>query len=291
MSNELARRIDELVAKIKEKKELENLDDEYVREHILAVMTKSVQKKLLDVRDVEQFTRSKEYAALKSGVRKQLRETYGVFAHEHDTRAQLIERLVNDDQEMVLRQLLSTHQSSQERLPYYTKFYAELFALTGQESPILDIGCGLNPISYPFLGYEPRYVCCDVSTADIDFLNSFFSYMQINAQAYRADAINHEAILAIIEKEQPKIILMLKLADTLENLERHTSKKLIAKIAPRVEWVVVSFATQSLGGNKRIADERRTWFEKYLEKNEWKYTAFSLPNEKFYVIDARTTPN
>jgi hypothetical protein len=96
---------------------------------------------------------------------------------------------------------------------------------------------------------------------------------------------------ALIEKAarvKPDVIFMLKLLDTLETIKRHHTKKLIPRLAEHAQWIVVSFATQSLGGNKTISDSRRTWFESFLARQKescgWTYDTFSIPNEKFYLI-------
>ncbi len=274
----------ELVAKIKEKKELASLDDEYVLEHIQKNLTPKIKKKLESAKDIEQFARSKEYDELRSAVRKTLRQTYGVFSHEHDNKQELLQKLVNDEQ--AIRELLNLHQSTQERLPYYTKFYRELFAITGCHPRILDIGCGLNPISYPFMKCNARIACCDVSSADMEFLNTYFETMGIDGFAYSADALDDKKIDDIIEKEKPEMIFLLKVADTLETLKRHSSKKLIARLAEKlsVAWIIVSFPLVSLSGGKRIHDNRRSWFENFLTKAEWEVQTIELPNEKVYVI-------
>lgn len=276
-----------LIQKIKEKKELSSLDDDYVLEHIEKNLTPKIKKKLESAKDIDQFARSKEYDELRSAVRKTLRQTYGVFSHEHDNKQELLQKLVNNKDEQVVRELLNLHQSTQERLPYYTKFYRELFAITGCHPRILDIGCGLNPVSYPFMKCNARIACCDISSNDMEFLNTYFETMGIDGKAYSADALDDEKINAIVEKEKPEMILLLKVADTLETLKRHSSKKLIARLADKVQWIVVSFPLVSLGGGKRIHDNRRSWFENFLAKTEWEVENIELPNEKIYVIKTK----
>jgi len=50
-----------------------------------------------------------------------------------------------------LRQgLLRAHVSTCERVPHYGEFYARLFDLCGVPATLLDVGCGMHPLSYPF---------------------------------------------------------------------------------------------------------------------------------------------
>lgn len=53
-------------------------------------------------------------------------------------------------------QLLLTHVSTQERAPYYALFYRRLFELMEPPRTIIDLGCGLHPLSYPFHEAVPR---------------------------------------------------------------------------------------------------------------------------------------
>jgi hypothetical protein len=48
--------------------------------------------------------------------------------------------------------LLGAHKSSCERLPHHAEFYERFFALAGSPATLLDVGCGMHPLSYPFTG-------------------------------------------------------------------------------------------------------------------------------------------
>jgi hypothetical protein len=50
----------------------------------------------------------------------------------------------------IVSELLAAHVSTVERTPYYKDFYSNLFAAISPPKSILDIGCGLHPLSYPF---------------------------------------------------------------------------------------------------------------------------------------------
>ena len=120
--------LQDIVQKIKEKKELASLDDGYVEQKVKEVLSVQVQEKMSHLSN-KQFFRTKEFDELRSKVRKQLRETYGVFSHDHMNKEELLSKLVNCEQEVVIRQLLNLHQSTQERIPYYSVFYKNIFSL------------------------------------------------------------------------------------------------------------------------------------------------------------------
>lgn len=298
---EFSTRIDSIVLLIKEKKELQGLDDEFIKKKILAKIDTKTKEKLLAAKSVAQFSRSKEYNSLRSAVRKELRETYGVFELEtRDLRKKLLEQLKNtkgnsEEKDLVVRELLATHQSSRERLPFYSLFYEELKKRITEWDTVLELGCGLNPISYPLLvekiGTTPKYICCDIASSDMRFLTEYFTTMNITGEARVLDAHEHEAVEKLVSEEKPDVVFMLKLLDTLESTQRHSTKKLLPRIATHTKYLVVSFATISLGGGKTIGDDKRAWFENYLEKQKenanWEWTTFSIPNEKVYVIETK----
>ncbi|MBR9703038.1 hypothetical protein GOV10_03320, partial [Candidatus Woesearchaeota archaeon] len=254
-------RIDEIVLLIKEKKELQSLDDNFIKKKILVKIDSKTKEKLEGSKSVAQFSRSKEYNALRSAVRKELRETYGVFELEtRDLREKLLAQLkTTEEKDLVVRELLATHQSSRERLPFYSLFYEELKKIIPRWETVLELGCGLNPISYPLLvekiGATPKYICCDIASSDMRFLTEYFTTMNITGEACVLDAHEHEAVETILEQEKPDVVFMLKLLDTLESTQRHNTKKLLPRIAIHTKYLVVSFATISLGGGKTIGDD------------------------------------
>ena len=114
-------------------------------------------------------------------------------------------------------------------------------------------------------------------------MNEFFTKKGISGKAHAVDALD-EAQIELIAQEKPEVIFMFKLLNTLETIERHSTKKLFAALAEHTSWIVVSFATISLGGGKFISPSKFAWFENYLEKNGWTAEIVEIPNEKFYII-------
>ena len=87
---------------------------------------------------------------------------------------------------------------------------------------------------------------------------------------------------SLSEQEEGDVSFLFKTLDSLETLERNISERIIVGLPSK--YIVVSFARQSLGGKKTIADSRRTWFEKILEKNNYEFKIFQVQNETFYVV-------
>lgn len=117
----------------------------------------------------EDVTRLKEYKAVIKGVRKKV--YYHLRQYQPDTgeSGRLRELLgqhvaagERDQAKQVVSELLLTHVSTRERANAYPDFYKKLFELIEPPRRILDVGCGIHPLSYPF--GEPE-ICPEIYTA------------------------------------------------------------------------------------------------------------------------------
>ncbi|ETR72328.1 MAG: ribosomal RNA methyltransferase [Candidatus Magnetoglobus multicellularis str. Araruama] len=80
----------------------------------------------------------------------------------------------SDDIDKIIEGLLSSHVSTQERLPWYQEFYQTLFNLVDPGESIIDIGCGIHPLSYPFdKNNLNTYLAIDKDPVVIDTLTTF----------------------------------------------------------------------------------------------------------------------
>ena len=54
------------------------------------------------------------------------------------------------------RQCLSCNRrfSTKERIDYYPKIYSEIFRIAGKPGIIADLGCGVNPFSFPYMNLK-----------------------------------------------------------------------------------------------------------------------------------------
>jgi 16S rRNA (guanine(1405)-N(7))-methyltransferase len=171
--------------------------------------------------------------------------------------------------------LLESHQSTKERFSIYPEFYSAVWRIIGNPDTIVDLGCGMNPCSYSLLGMNPRYEAYELSTADCEFLNTYFKLTGINGYAQQADLLDCKTIFV------GDVCLALKLFDSLEYLRRGSTKNLLARI--KTSWIVSSFPTVSLGGKKSIF-AKRTWFERLLTESARGFITLDFRGERVYVI-------
>ena len=274
--------VDELVAAIKSKKELSGLDDSFVAERVVKIFNSDarIKRKYDNSKDFKQFSRSKEFDALLKTVRKELRTIYGVF--QLGNAEELLGSYLKSRDPKLIDEMLECHTSTKERLPYYGIVYTKLSKLIGAPKKIFDLGCGLNPLSYPYMqavGWSPYIVASDVSSGDMLFLATAFKELGIPGEAMPLDLVKEYEAVA---EHSVDVVFLFKLLDSLEEASRHISYKLFDCL--KSKWIVASFPTKSIGGKKNIATASRTWFERLLTRKELSWETFSVENELFYVI-------
>ncbi|MFH1823441.1 MAG: methionine biosynthesis protein MetW [archaeon] len=198
--------------------------------------------------------------------RKKLREVYGMFWIKKRSK---IKKLVEEKR---LLELLKAHRSTAERLDFYPLF----LEMIPNNSKILDLGCGFNPIAFFYFNKKIDLTASDISQEDLELIKKINPKIKIMKLDLTKDYFKI--------KEKYDIILLLKLLDVIEAQERNISEKIILHLLKHSKKLIVSFSTKSLGGRKTIRVIKRTWFEKLLKKNKINYSIKEFSNEIFYVL-------
>ena len=150
-------------------------------------------------------------------VRTRLHQIHGSFqVIENKKRAKLFEELKKDPENVeIIDKILETNRSTLERLEDYTEIYKKIFEITSKPGSIIDLGCGINPISFDYteLGKNTEYLAYDINDKDNDFLNEFFKLEGINGRASILDASKLENIKKLSNAD---LVLMFKFLDPVE---------------------------------------------------------------------------
>jgi predicted RNA methylase len=275
---------------IKEKKELSSLDDEFIErilENKILLKLKLSEKKLTkntEGKTYAQYRRNKECKTIISETRKYLRNIYGVFIKK-----QLEDEVFKEElDEEKINELLEAHQSTSERKQYYQEFYKQIFEVLTEDGlaenyKLLDLACGFNPFSYEKIPVKPReYTAIDLSKSDMEKINLFFKKTKINGKAMPFDLLSSEFNNWLDKNNNYDVVFLLKALDSLEVVERHSSKKLLSKL--KAKYVVVTFPKLTIGGKQSIADNKRNWFETFCKANSWELKEINLQNERIFII-------
>jgi 16S rRNA (guanine(1405)-N(7))-methyltransferase len=177
------------------------------------------------------------------------------------------------------RVILSDHPSTKERLEILDLFYARIFDVTGNPEVMLDIACGINPLTFPWMDLPNslRYHAYDIHQPRVDFLNSYFELQSLEPLAEVRDVIFHppqvQADVALILKELPR----------LDRNYEGAGIELIRSLP--VTFVVLSFPVVSLHGGRDLTDHYRAYMNELGQGQSWRTTEIVFSNELVYCLE------
>ncbi|MBD3249059.1 hypothetical protein GF336_03365 [Candidatus Woesearchaeota archaeon] len=265
-----------LIEKIKEKRELSYVDDALVREYIEEYFKRNPGEK----EKVEAGEKKAVKKILKS-VRNSLRLVYGSFLSRDylkmDEKLDELKKKIDtgntEDALEMHKEILRLHASTRERLSFYKDFFEEIFALTGKPSSILDIGAGLNPVAYPFMGLsDVEYNAYELNSKDAAFIQKYFDIMKIDGKAEKMD------ITKDVPSVRADVCFALKLVDIVDN---KTVERVVRGLD--VKFIAASFPTKTVS-LRRMNVVRRGGFQRMLARQGLSYEKIEFENELVYVI-------
>jgi len=177
---------------------------------------------------------------------------------------------------------LRIHNSTGERLPYYREFYRRIFALTGTPGRILDVACGLNPFSIPYMELPARahYIGCDIDGLAIGYANRFLAAIGWPGEGRVQD------VTVRCPEDPADLALVLKFLPVLEQQAPGRSLALLQGL--RTRYLAVSFPLTSLGGRgKGMGRHYRQQYGEMLTTHFRLLGQFELPTELVYVLENR----
>ncbi|MBX6178941.1 hypothetical protein ISD45_10350 [Pseudomonas aeruginosa] len=182
-------------------------------------------------------------------VKRKLHQIFAAFLPLSAKRS--VERLVDktldgdaDQSFAACKEILALHASTEERLPILHEYGVLLRSLVPPNGTVLDIACGLNPFTLPFVGLQgARYIASDIDCRLMTDIDRFLRAIDPRNAGVCSDA------LVSRPSERVDVVLLLKAVTTLEQQEKGASASLIAGLpAPTI---LMSFPTRSLGGHRR----------------------------------------
>ena len=143
------------------------------------------------------------------------------------------------------RRVLMLHTSTKERITILEKFYESIFNVTGQPKSVIDIACGLNPLTLPWmgLGKTAQYFAYDIDEKTIDFTNKYLNLTGLKSMALAQDVIVQPPVI------EADVALLLKTIPCLERQEKGCSIRLMEAL--QAKHIVVSFPVKSIGGKSK----------------------------------------
>lgn len=273
-------KVDYIISRIKEKTELSTIDNLVVYEQLKVELSKN--SKLID--SFVAGKKSSEKIIVKM-MRDILRKMHGTFNNTSiSKRKEIFENYLKDGTNKHIIELLKTHKSSQERLDIYENLYHNIFEITKNPTSILDLGCGLNPLSIIFMEDKKlNYFASDISESDLEIIGSFFkTQKELVGETKVLNLFDIKKKNIFSEFENFDMCFLFKVFDSIELSKNHKLSEIIMRNVP-ASWIIVSFPTKTVSG-KKMNYPGRGWFEQMLGRLELFHRKLSYENEVFYIV-------
>jgi 16S rRNA (guanine(1405)-N(7))-methyltransferase len=175
--------------------------------------------------------------------------------------------------------ILNQHASTRERVPYLKDFYHQLFNKIGKPKSILDLACGLNPISIPWmeLPLQSDYHAYDIHTPRVKFLNQFLILAGRQPLAEVRDVLVNPPDL------KADVAFFFKEAHRLEQRRKGANRELWQ--AMNVDTLLVSLPISSLSGQHDLSGQMRHLVENTIRGFPWSLQEIIVGNEIVFCIN------
>lgn len=175
--------------------------------------------------------------------------------------------------------LMQAHASTRERLPILDEFYGTILAELPPIQTVLDVACGLNPLTYPWLPLPPdtQYTAVDIFADMLDFVQGFFEIVGINGRTQQRDVIGNPPT------EPADLILLLKTLPCLEQVDKTATSRLVDALNGR--YLLISYPAQSLGGrSKGMVETYTRHFKQLAHGRAWQVKRFTFATELAFLV-------
>ncbi len=238
-----------VLEEVKDKKEYRGLNDNFVRR---VMRPYEIKYNIYDEKQRKKFVKE---------VRARLRELYGAFLlPTNKKRYDALNKIKTFEDKEGCERILMMHLSTRERVRYYGKIYSWL-KMKVQVHTVFDIGCGFNVFSMPWLE-RVHYYGLEINKDDVDFCNAYLNKFQLTGAIRYGDVFDFEKFMRV------DVVFLFKVLEGFEAIERGFSERLIKRLD--CDYILVSFATRSLGGGKVISEKRLKWFLEIVDVVERK---------------------
>ncbi|HOI18532.1 MAG TPA: hypothetical protein PLX15_01570 [Candidatus Woesearchaeota archaeon] len=320
-----------LVESVKEKKEFNLLLDSIILKELKIFSYENytfLKKAITKSRNITDFSKSTYFKNCVKFCRSKLRKKTGLYLKNKEEKIILKESSKKPLGVQNINKILLTHKSSFERFQYYPLIYKTIFKRFKTNFPVnknkkikfIDLGCGLNPLSYVFIEKNflnsSQYLAVDVDKRVLNIIEMFFKEKKLNGTTLNLDVF--EIIKQYSDKSAKQnpikictvcsegdfskiksfkksesdifiknssfscdIALLFKIIDLIEEKGHKNSEILFRLIDARM--IVASFPKKTISGKNMNVTKKR-WLERMLSRLVYQFETFEIPTETFYLI-------
>lgn len=179
-------------------------------------------------------------------------------------------------------EVLQLHSSSQERIPDLSHFYEDIFELIGIPDRLIDLACGLNPFSYPWIEEAAkcvRYIGYDIDLLSTEAMDHYFSKTK-----FPVNVRYNDLFLGVPAHSESDVVMLLKTLPCLEQQEKGISQKIVSAIQSR--YIVISFPSKSLSGrDKGMVEHYKVFLYSIIDTNHYDIQEVKFSKETVYILE------
>ena len=178
-------------------------------------------------------------------------------------------------------EIMSYHYSTRERLNILDEFYAKIFSLIPPVQSIMDVACGFNPLSIPWMPISEKvtYYAYDVYKDMISLLNEFMAINNVRGYAEARDVTQHAPEI------NADLAFILNTIPCLEQIDKRAGLKIMESI--NANFLAVSFPAKTLGGRgreKNMLKHYKARFSELTREKDWAIQRLEFKKELVFLI-------
>lgn len=176
------------------------------------------------------------------------------------------------------RELLSGHQSTEERLNDIDTFYDTIFSHTGVPSVIADVACGLHPFALPFMNLPANACYCayDLNEPRINAIDTYIKKLGYAGGGF------HEDILVNPPEREFDAVFFFKEAHRFEKRKKGCLNEFFKSM--NTHCLVVSLPIRDLHNVYDLSERHDALIEKAAEGMNWEISTADHGSERLYFI-------
>ncbi len=185
-----------------------------------------------------------------------------------------------DTQKAACRDIMALHTSTAERLDILDDLFATLSQHLPPATSVLDIACGLNPLTIPWQSLEKdaTYYAVDIFADMMQFLSKAIPLLGRTGQATAASVIPDVPISTV------DVAYIFKAISCLEQLDPNAGELLLHGL--NAKHIVATFPLQSLGGRKKgMLNTYQARMATLTHDQPWTVKEFIFNTELVYIIE------
>jgi len=175
--------------------------------------------------------------------------------------------------------MMQLHASTKERVPIIEYLFSESLSQIGPIHSVLDLACGLNPLSIPWMPLveDCVFYACDIFTDMVDFVNGFINLSKLKGEAFCCN------LAESIPAHKVQLALLLKTMPCLEQLDKRIIPQILEKI--NADHLLVSYPVYSISGKQKgMMSTYKNHFAQLIMDSKWHSQEFVFKSELVYLL-------